>query len=216
MIALSIYSSGKSSHSIDVASDGSFHTTGVMMGLFNEKMTAIAFSSDARCLLKITRSLSPREVNFADGTRLLQGDSVVATHLWNDHLPSPGTAGLSSHVSQLRGSLAELASYLQTEPELIEARAIYAEMGFLPDDRLHQARRVARQLGFDFRIGEQPRWNPLRRAFWRNTLSWWFLRKHNPAVLKHNSFGRMRRCEVWMSRSELLSRYGGSPGLQNT
>jgi hypothetical protein len=165
------------------------------------------YSADPRCLLRIARARSPRALTLTDGTRLDAGELVVGTHLWNEHLPREG-ASLAPGLALMRGSLQELARFLQAQPELSDARAIYGEMGFLPDARLPQARRIAERLGFELVPGERPGWNPLSRAFWRNAVSWWYLRKFNPAGLRQTGFGRMRRCEAWMSRDQLLARYG--------
>lgn len=182
-----------------------------MGDVFGNKMFARPFSSDPRCLLKIARTHTPRAITLADGTELQSGELVVATHLWNEHLPARSNPGLTPGLALLQGSresLRELARFLQTRPELDRVRAIYGEVGFLSDARLPQAQRIADRLGFDLVPGERPGWNPLRSAFWRNIESWWYLRRFNPASLERTGFGNLRRCEVWMSREQLLSRYG--------
>ena len=174
----------------------------------DEKMKmSVAFSTNPRCLLKITPARSPRAVTLADGTRLAAGDPVVGTHLWNAHLPGE-RAGLASILAQMNDSLRELARHLQAQPDLGDARALYGEMGFFPEERLPLARQIAERLGFELVPGERPGWNPVRRAFWRNAVSWWLLRRCNPAWLREIGFGRMRRVEAWMSREQLLARYG--------
>jgi hypothetical protein len=139
---------------------------------------------------------------------------VLQTHLWNEHLPRAG-AGLTpgrALLRDFRASLAELARFLEARPELDGVRAIYGEVGFFPEARLPQARRIAAALGYDLVVGERPGWNPTRAAFWRNVNSWRLLRAFNPASLERTGFGRMRRCEVWMSRERLRALYGRAEG----
>lgn len=166
------------------------------------------FTPDPRCLLKISEAVSPRALTLADGTRLRAGERVVGAHLWNEHLPSRAEMGLATQLTRMRTSLRALAHEVEARPDLHGSRAVYGEIGFVPEARLREAQRAASRLGFELHVGEQPRWNPLRRAFWQNAVSWWFLRRFNPARLDQVGFGQMRRCEVWMSREQLLARYG--------
>ena len=169
--------------------------------------TSISFTDNPRCLLRIATARSPRAVTLADGTRLEAGDPVVGAHLWNAHLPGE-RAGLASILAQMGESLRELAHHLQAQPDLGDARALYGELGFFPEERLPLAQQLMARLGFELVPRERPGWNPFRRAFWRNVQSWRLLRRFNPAQLDAVGFGRMRRCEAWMSREQLLARYG--------
>jgi hypothetical protein len=181
------------------------------MGVVPVKELARSFSDDPRSLLKIDRRPSPRAVTLADGTELAPGDPLVTTHLWNEHLPLRADAGLATGLELLRdgrSSLRELARHVAADPELAGARAIYGEMGFVADEQMDQARRIVGELGFELVPGERPGWNPLRDAFWRNVVSWWYLKRFNPARLRRLEFGRMRRCEMWMSLDTLFARYG--------
>jgi hypothetical protein len=175
------------------------------------KGVAFRFSTDPRCLLRIVHGQSPRALVLADGARIAAGDVVLKAHLWNEHLPSPSDEGLTRGFFLLRDgqtSLQQLARFLESRPDLDEVRAIYGEVGFLSDDRLPQARRIAARLGFELIAGERPGWNPFQTAFWRNIESWRLLRRFNPAGLERTGFAQLRRCEAWLSREQLLARYG--------
>ena len=163
---------------------------------------------NAECLLHFAPCATPRGLTLADGTRVARGEVVAETHLWNEHLPRSTGDELTTGLASMRGSLHQLASSMQTHPDLEAVRAIHGEMGLVTESRLPQLRRIMEGLGFELIPGERPGWNPCRRAFWRNAVSWWYLRKYNGAAAKHLHLGHVRRCEVWMSREQLLARYG--------
>jgi hypothetical protein len=161
-----------------------------------------------RCLMHIVGGHAPRAVRLADGTTVDKGEAIAQMHFWNEHLPR-STGGVTSAVLAVtRESLEELASRMQQMPNFREARAIYGEMGFLPESRLPQFQRILEGLGLELVPGDRPGLNPFCRAFWRNTVSWWYLRKFNVAASKQLRVQQIRRCEVWISREQLLARYG--------
>lgn len=117
-----------------------------------------------------------------------------------------------------RHSLRLLAGYMQAQRGLDAVRAVYAEFGFVEDERGEQMQRTMTRLGFDLVAGERPDWDIRRRAFWDNLYSWWMIWTFNPESLKRKSFTHIRRNELWMSRARLMtilakstSRLSGSP-----
>jgi hypothetical protein len=159
-------------------------------------------------LLHFAPSRAPREITLADGTQVGRGELVAQAHFWNEHLPRSQGAEIATGLAKLRGSLHQLARSVQEKPDLSEVRAIYGEVGFLPEARLPQFRRILEGLGFELIPGERPGWNPCRRAFWRNAVSWWYLRTFNMAASQRTHLRQVRRCEAWISREQLLARYG--------
>jgi hypothetical protein len=169
---------------------------------------------DPRCLLRAVGRQSPRAITLADGAQVNQGDLVAETHLVNEHLPRHTGAEPAAGWPMMRLSLSELARRIEAESDLAGARALYGEIGFLPDDRLPQFDRILRGLGFELVPGERPGLNPLRRAFWRNVLSLGYLLRFNARAARPAGFRAVRRCQAWMSRDALLDRYGAQdPGL---
>jgi len=161
-----------------------------------------------KSLIHFARSQAPRTLSLADGTRVAGGELVAEAHLWNEHLPRSNGRELSTGLAMMRLSLRQLARSVQNQPGLEEVRAIYGEMGLLSETRLPQLRRIMNELGFELIPGERPGWNPFRRAFWRNVLSWYYLRKFNSTASKQIRLRQVRRCEVWISREQLLAKYG--------
>lgn len=159
-------------------------------------------------LLHFAPRRAPRAITLADGTRVDRGEFVAEAHFWNEHLPRSKGAELSAGLAMMRGSLQQLARSIQDQPNLGEVRAVFGEVGFLPEARLPQFRRILEGLGFEMVSGERPGWNPFHRAFWRNAVSWWYLHKFNTAASKQTRLRQVRRCEAWISREQLLARYG--------
>lgn len=170
------------------------------------------FTSDPACILRLSRSRSPRDVTLTDGTRIQKGDALLVLHFRNEQLAAAlrGDVSLAWGLLFARGashSLRLLAEFLPTERDLDDVRAIYADFGFLQDDRMEQTRRLTTRLGFDFIPRERAGWDARQRAFWDNIFSWWLMWTFNPASLAGKSFTRIRRAELWMTRARLLEKY---------
>jgi hypothetical protein len=170
------------------------------------------YSVDPECIFCIAESTSHHDVRFSDGTHLERGDRVLVLHLWNERVRELGerdtvmAAGVV-FARRLRRSLELLADYLRDEPRFRDVRCLYAEFGFLQDDRGNQAERVLRRLGFDVIPGVRPGWNAARAAYWSNVFSWWMMLVFAPFPHARKSFARIRRYELWMSRDRLAGRY---------
>jgi YkoP-like protein len=169
------------------------------------------FTSDPTCIMRLSRGRSPRDVVSADGTRIQKGDALLVLHFRNEQIAEAlGDVSLGWGLVFARGarqSLRLLAEFLPTRRAFDNVRAIYADFGFLQDDRMGQMRRLTTRLDFDFILRERPGWDVRRRAFWDNLFSWWLMWTYNPASLTGKSFAHMRRCELWMPRARLMARY---------
>lgn len=167
------------------------------------------FTTDPRCIFRLSRSRSPRDVTLSDGVCIHKGDPLLVLHFRNEQLAAAlgQDATLQTGLVLLRGlrhSLRLLADYLQRPDAPDEVRALYAEFGFVQSERAEQLQRMVSRVGFDFIPGERPGWNLTRRAFWDEVYSWWMMWTFNPASLKGKSFAHMRRNEIWMSRARLM------------
>jgi YkoP domain len=173
------------------------------------------FTSDPISILRLSRSRSPREVVLTDGIHIQKGDPMLVVHFRNEQISAAlgGSVSLDWGLVFLRGarrSFRLLAQFLANRREFDDVRSMYADFGFVQDDRLEQMRRLLTQLGFDFIPRERPGWDVRQRAFWDNVFSWWLMWTYNPASLAGKSFVHMRRCEMWMSRRKMLAKYGAA------
>ncbi len=171
------------------------------------------FTSDPACILRLSRSRSPRDVTLPDGRRIQKGDALLVMHFRNEQLTAAQRGGVSLGWGLVfaRGtshSLRLLAEFLATRHEFHNVRAIYADFGFVQEDRMEQMQRLTTRLGFDFIPRERPGWDVRQRAFWDNIFSWWLMWTFNPASLAGKSFTHIRRAELWMTRARLMQKYG--------
>ena len=172
------------------------------------------FTSDPTSIMRLSRSRSPRDIELADGTRIQKGAALLVLHFRNEQVAEAlkGDVSLDWGLVFARGtrrSLRLLAEFLTTRRDFADVCAIYADFGFLQDDRIEQTRRLVTRLGFDFIPLERPGWDVRQRAFWDDLFSWWLMWTYNPASLTGKSFVHMRRCELWMPRGRLLEKYEG-------
>jgi hypothetical protein len=172
------------------------------------------FTDDSACILRVARSLSARDIELSDGTRIARGEPVLELHLWNEQLPALPRDGAPSltwgieMTKRARHSLRLLAAYLARAPQFDHIRALHGEAGFLELDQFPEMRVLAERLGFDFVPGDAPGWRVWKYAFWQNLFSWWLMWTFNPASLRGKHFDEMARSELWMSRAVLMEKFG--------
>lgn len=170
------------------------------------------YTPDPTAILRLSRSHSLRDLVLRDGTRIQKGAPILILHFRNDRLARVLGSGVSLDwvlvfVRGGRRSLKELAEFLHTHREFDDVRALYADFGFVQDDRLEQMQRLMPRLGFYVIPRAQPGWDVRERAFWDNLFSWWLMWTFNPASLRGKSFVHMRRIELWMTGEELGKKY---------
>lgn len=168
------------------------------------------FTQHPGCILRISFGPSLREIALRDGTRVGVGDPIVHLHLWNERLlelpPRGESLGWGRYLLQ-RGahSLQLLARHLERNPN-VEVVALRGELGFVT--QLRSIRPALERLGFEVLLKESPGWRLWRRAFWDNFYSYLLLWTFGPRSLWGKRLGQLQRVEVWMSRAELLARFG--------
>lgn len=172
------------------------------------------FTGEPACILRISFGPSPRDGRLQDGTRIRKGDPIVHLHLWNERLlalpwerSSLGWGRLV--LQQAAHSLQLLAHHLHSGPGS-SAVAVRGELGFVT--QLRSIRPVLERLEFDIWLKEAPGWRVWRRAFWDNFYSYLLLWTFGPHSLKGKKLRELWRVEAWMSRAELLARFGGGGG----
>ncbi|HVB35142.1 MAG TPA: hypothetical protein VNJ52_12330 [Patescibacteria group bacterium] len=168
------------------------------------------FCENDDCILRIGVIASETRILLPDGTQLLPKDPVIDLHFWNERMPSLVQAGSSlawgaAFRTRMQSSLAFLAEYVASDPELKGVKACRARVAFLRDRRIQRA---ARHLGFVSAVPDQslPGYvHEFLEVFLIYGLTWVF----NPDALPHKAC-LPQRSYLWMSREELFRRYGAS------
>jgi hypothetical protein len=105
--------------------------------------------------------------------------------------------------------VAGIARRLETDPALASIAAVRACAAFVPRKRVGKALRIACAFGFDTTADPRSATGPGRVfGLGENLLCWALAWAFNPAGLRRGGL-RRQRCELWISREDLLARYGG-------
>jgi len=172
------------------------------------------FSQSPQCVLRISRSLAPREVRLSDGTHLLSGEPFVDMHLWNDRLPrippdGPDVAWALAMHRRLRDSLRELAQHIKGHDALRDVKAIRARSTVVSAGQDSRAiTGVMGHYGFELLDTCRPR-SFLQKChdLGEELLLWALLWAYNPGGLRGKRMRRQRH-ELWMSRDMLMHKHG--------
>lgn len=174
------------------------------------------FTTDPRCVLRVSLDRARSAVELADGTRVEAGQPVGVLHFWNEHMPRFPQGGPDLHWAKtirlrLKVSLASLAEHVACDPSWQDVQAVRGGSAFTGALRGGQLQRIAEAFGFEVIPADV---SGLRRAhaLGEDFLLWGFARAFNPATLHQQHFFRPRR-DLWISRATLLGRYG-QPGTR--
>ena len=186
-------------------------------GILRSRFGVKPFTNDPACILRISSERSQQELLLSDGTRVQRGDSLIGLHAWNERLRDRGSKDgpLAWGRFLLRGltsSLRLLARDVATNTTLANAVALRAEFSFATD--LQQASDIARRLGFDLVLLDQPGGRVWRKAFWDNFYAYGLMWAYSPQSLKGKRLSDLNRVQIWMSCSRLVELYGRNTGLQ--
>ncbi len=168
------------------------------------------FTDDPRCLLRIGFGEARHPVQLSDGTFIRTGETVGDLHFWNEHLPrfpplGPDLRWAKTVEDRARHSLETLARHVAQDPCWADIQAFRGNIALSRmRARLRQMRRVADRYGFE--VKDDPAMGPLR-ALGEDMVIWALTRAFNPVAGRRQGFLRQRR-EVWISRRQLLARYG--------
>ncbi|WP_376794243.1 MFS transporter [Thermogemmatispora sp.] len=151
--------------------------------------------------VRFTRYRHRKPLVLPDGTRLERGDQLLELHFANRRLRD---AALQCSpwelLRMMRADLGALAAWLQT-PAGAEVRAIYGVT------LLSQA---APRLGFSLRARPRDLWSRADRIFMTGLLLLYHP-QGQARLTRGTTYGRYPQ-EVWMSRAELVRRYGQMAG----
>ncbi len=171
------------------------------------------YTAHPQCIFRMQVVALGHEVALADGTRLRPGDRIIDLHIWNEQFPRfPADGATLSWALKIRSrvaiSLAQLARYLATTPELADIMAIRADTRLAGTATTAQLLRICRRYGFEPgpRLGPCSLHESLRR-FGENILISLFVLARNARALRRDSIWR-GRVEIFLSRALLERRYG--------
>jgi YkoP domain len=168
------------------------------------------FSDDENCVLRLQVTRAPHTLHL-NGQVVDAGASVLALHLWNEHIPPMPPAGTDLAWAALMKrlliqSFRSVATQMRCDPRLASVRAVGGVMALLSPAEHPAGMYLMRRLGFTV----MPYHSPLGHfgEFWENLYSWWIMWTFNAASLQHRQLVHLCRTEVWMLVEEFLSRYG--------
>jgi hypothetical protein len=178
--------------------------------LVRQAIGVFEFCDDEDCLLRLQITRAPHLLSFP-GQEVGAGESVLALHLWNEHLPAlpeagPDLAWARRTQRLFIRSLRAAAAQMRLDPRMASVRAVGGiTVLFFPGDRSGGILFIQR-LGFTV----MPYHQPLGRfgEFWENFYTWWIMWTYNPVSLRHRQLFQLRRSEFWMPVEEFLNRYG--------
>jgi hypothetical protein len=169
------------------------------------------FTDDPDCVLRIAYRHARGPLMLCDGTQIDAAQPIGALHLWNEHLPryserGPDIDWACEMRRRVLRSMQLLAAYIEREPAWHQVRGFCAETTL--SNRLGDAqiRRLAGRYGFE-RVEPQASISRQLHAIGDCFNTWALTRAFNPAALPRQPFLRGRH-ELWISRSNLLDRYG--------
>jgi len=179
------------------------------------------FSTDPDCLLRFRVTISNDRVDFGDGGTVHRGESIGELHLWSERVPimlpeGPDLRWAITMRRRFEYSLRLLAQHVDQEPHL---RAIiwFRGRGALSAPAGQPSPfRVLERLGFCLLEPAQDRaFRSEFVRFWKNLHNWWLVWTYNPSSLTDKQFTQLARIEFWMSREDLMARYGmdGTSGV---
>jgi hypothetical protein len=176
------------------------------------------YSHSRDCILRVEPRRAEGAVRLADGTEVRPDDALLELHLWNEHLPRISVLG--PHLgwalrvrTQMRLSLIELADKLAHRPEYADVVALHARISWGRATRSGRMLSLARRFGFRPSSEFAPR-GALQHLhdFWEDFLIFGLICTFNPRSLRGAGLLR-HRAELWMSRRELIDRYGAKSHL---
>jgi hypothetical protein len=168
------------------------------------------FSDDPACLLRLQDGAARHDISLPDGA-VRRGARVIELHLWNEHTPRLPDAG--ADLAYARGLLHGLtlsfrmvAEYLKRAPGFQGAKLVGGVTVLAPLGEADGGTSMLRHFGFTV----FPYHSSLGRfgEFWENFYTWGLMWAFNPASLRWQSLGGLRRSEFWMLKRAFLEKFG--------
>jgi len=168
------------------------------------------FSQDPQELIRLRWAQLDRDI-FLGEQRLPRGTRILELHLWNDHLTpmpkeGPDLAWALKIERRFVRSLRRLGRELQANPAYAEVPALRGTTVLLNPADPSGGETLMVRLGFESLPTPRSLWG--FGDFWENFYSWWLMWAYNEATLRGRGMLRLRRVDIWMSRSRLVALYG--------
>lgn len=169
------------------------------------------FTDDPKCLLRISREVSPHAVTLEGGGRIAAGDRLLELHLWNEHVPpfpsdGPNIAWATTMRRLMDHSLSLLALQLATRSEFAEVRALHAVTPFASRGSRHRVARLARRFGFEPVDPACRTWRQKIHQAASNILVVGLVWAYSPQSLRRSNLVR-DYVDLWVSRETLIAHY---------
>lgn len=173
--------------------------------LLRRVLGVVDLTDDPECLFRIALRRNRRRIRLRDGTVVERGDRVAELHFANERFPGIGPAGpgigwATELLRRLRTSFA-LVARVELDPVPVAYRGDL----YLAADHPHTERLLAR-LGFEVEPAPKGGVAGSIARRWAGVLSWALVPGSG------SPFRPLRRHRIWMSRVELVRRYGVSGG----
>ena len=177
----------------------------------------IEFSTNPACVFRLNISRAEQPFRLADQTQVRHGDRIVHLHLWNEQIPPvPPVGPTLCWAGTLRRGLAlsfhELAQYVCAHRDLDDIAAIGANLAQGTRKQRDQLTAIMRRFGFAPPAdGAAEGSEALLHRLGENILISFMVLARNPVVLRSDTLWR-DRTPLFISRKDLLDRYGRCPG----
>ena len=178
------------------------------------RQAVFEYSRDPRCVFRLDINRSPRALVLRDGTRVHPGQRIARLHFWNEQVPplpkNGATIAWACQIQQaITTSLAELARFLASRPELSDIAVVCADV---PSGTLAQSEQLARIMGrYGFETIAEPEHLPFAERmhrFGENILISLIVLASNAAALRGDTLKRVR-VPIYLSRHVLEKKFNG-------
>jgi len=179
------------------------------------RQAVFEYTRDPSCVFRLDISLSPRALVLRDGRRVNPGQRVARLHLWNEQVPPlPENGATIAWARQMHRaiatSLAELARYLASRPDLSDIAVVCAGA---PSGTRAQSEQLARIMGrYGFETIAEPEPLPIAERlhrFGENILISLIVLASNAAALRGDTLKRVR-VPIYLSRQVLEKKFSCS------
>lgn len=178
------------------------------------RQAVFEYTRHPTCVFRLDISRSSRALILRDGTRVSPGQRVARLHFWNEQVPPlpehGATIGWARQMQQaIATSLAELARYLASRPELSDIAVVCADA---PSGTRAQSEQLARIMGrYGFETIAEPEHLPNAERLHRlgeNILISLIVWARNTAALRGDTLKRVR-VPIYLSRQVLEKKFSG-------
>lgn len=178
------------------------------------RQAVFEYTRDRRCVFRLDLGRSPRALVLRDGTRVHPGQRIARLHFWNEQIPPlPENGPTIAWARQMRRaiatSLAALARYLASRPELSDIAVVYGDVPSGTRAQSEQLARIMAHYGFET-IAEPERLPIAERVhrFGENILISLIVLASNTAALRGDTLKRVR-VPIYLSRRVLEKSFNG-------